>query len=168
MLLPLPAWEADPICRLSLIRDVTRTRRVRRQFPAGIAAIMAGLARTPLGTWLNHHQRAANVIVTNVPGPPTGVCLLGARVLEILPIIQLVGNIGLTLCAFSYAGAVSLVVTADRRGFPDLDTLVAGMADEWQVLEDSVATGLRGDGPARAAAAAADAAGVAVQPARGR
>jgi hypothetical protein len=57
-------------------------------------------------------------------------------VLDVVPIIQLIGNIGLTLCAFSYAGRVALVVTADEEGFPDLDELVAGMAEEWQLLSD--------------------------------
>jgi WS/DGAT/MGAT family acyltransferase len=135
IVLPLPAGEPDPVRRFKLIGETTRTRRARRQAPAAIAGIMAALARTPLGAWLNYHQRAANVIVTNVPGPPSPVYLLGAPIHEIVPIIQLVGNIGLTLCAFSYAGTISLVVTADGRGFPDLDALMAGMADEWHILQ---------------------------------
>jgi hypothetical protein len=60
--------------------------------------------------------------------------LLGAPVQEILPIIQLVGNIALTLAAFSYAGRVFLVVTADATGFPDLDVLMAGMERDWRDL----------------------------------
>ena len=67
-------------------------------------------------------------------GPPVPVYLFGARVLEILPIIELVGNIGLTLCAFSYAGEISLVVTADEHAFPDLDVLMEGMKRDWQLL----------------------------------
>ncbi len=51
-----------------------------------------------------------------------------------LAIIQLVGNIGLTLAAFSYAGRVSLVVTADASGFPDVDELVRGMERNWRAL----------------------------------
>ncbi len=52
--------------------------------------------------------------------------LFGARVLAILPIVGPVGNMGLVLCAFSYAGQMFLVVTADAHGFPDLDVLMAG------------------------------------------
>jgi len=74
------------------------------------------------------------VLVTNVIGPPAPVYLLGARILEIVPIIQLLGNIGLTLCAFSYAGQLVLVVTADANGFPDLDVLLAGMRHDWHAL----------------------------------
>lgn len=48
-----------------------------------------------------------------------------------MPIIQLVRNIGLTLCAFSYAGPLFMVVTADAGGLPDLDVLMAGMQRDW-------------------------------------
>jgi diacylglycerol O-acyltransferase / wax synthase len=69
-----------------------------------------------------------------VVGPPVPMYAFGARILDILPIIQLVGNVGLTLCAFSYAGRVSLVVTADATAFPDLDVLMAGMEQDWDAL----------------------------------
>ena len=136
IIVPLPVWQPGAASRLAEIVRANRRVRTRRQLPAGIAGAMAALQATPLGRWLNLHQRAANVIVTNVPGPSATVWLLGAPVLDILPIIQLIGNIGLTLCAFSYAGRVALVVTADEQGFPDLDELVAGMAEEWQLLSD--------------------------------
>ncbi|HEX6128270.1 MAG TPA: wax ester/triacylglycerol synthase family O-acyltransferase [Candidatus Limnocylindria bacterium] len=136
IIVPLPLWQTDADDRLAEIVRTSRRLRMRRQLPAGIAGAMTALQATPLGRWLNLHQRAANVIVTNVPGPSATVRLLGAPVLEILPIIQLIGNIGLTLCAFSYAGHVALVVSADARGFPDLDELIAGMAEEWKMLSD--------------------------------
>jgi hypothetical protein len=60
--------------------------------------------------------------------------IFGARILEILPIVRLFGNVGLALCAFSYAGQVSLVVTADAAGFPDLDVLIEGMERDWHAL----------------------------------
>ena len=69
-----------------------------------------------------------------MPGPQVPVYVLGARILAILPILQLVGNVGLVVCAFSYAGDVFLTVTADRTSFPDLDTLMAGMEEDWTRL----------------------------------
>ncbi|HEX5147933.1 MAG TPA: WS/DGAT domain-containing protein, partial [Candidatus Limnocylindrales bacterium] len=133
IVLPLPVGEADPGLRLD--RIVATTSRVKAiQRPAAIMNAMAAMAATPLGTYLNLHQRAVNVIATNVVGPPVPMYVLGAPVLDILPIIQLVGNIGLTLAAFSYAGRVSLVVTADARGFPDVDELARGMERDWRTL----------------------------------
>lgn len=134
IVLPLPAWEADPHSRLDRIVRTTREAKARRQLPAAIMGVMAVLAGTPLGRYLNLHQRAVNVIVTNVVGPPDPMYILGARILDIVPIIQLVGNVGLILCAFSYAGQLSLVVTADATAFPDLDVLIEGMERDWHAL----------------------------------
>lgn len=136
IVLTLPVWAAEVRHRLDLIVRLSNTAKVE-QLPAAIMGYMAGLAATPLGRYYAAHQHANNVIVTNVIGPPAPVYLLGARILEILPIIELVGNIGLTLCAFSYAGKVFLVVTADASGFPDLDVLVEGMALDWHRLTGS-------------------------------
>lgn len=136
IVLPLPVGEADAARRLD--RIVATTRRTKAiQRPAAIMNAMAAMSGTPLGQYLNLHQRAVNVMVTNVVGPPVPMYVLGAPILEILPIIQLVGNVGLTLCAFSYAGRVSLVVTADAGGFPDIDELIRGMELDWQSLSST-------------------------------
>jgi WS/DGAT/MGAT family acyltransferase len=136
IVLPLPVGEADAGRRLD--RIVATTRRTKAiQRPGAIMNVMAAMSATPLGTYFNLHQRAVNAIVTNVAGPPVPMYVLGAPILDILPIIQLVGNIGLTLAAFSYAGRVSLVVTADARGFPDVDELIRGMDRDWQALHEA-------------------------------
>jgi diacylglycerol O-acyltransferase len=129
----LPTWEADAGRRLDLIVRTTRKAKTMQR-SAAIAGVIAGLSSTPIARYFNLHQRAVNVIVTNVVGPRVPMFIFGARILQILPIIQLVGNVGLTLCAFSYAGEVFLVVTADANGFPDLDGLMAGMERDWQAL----------------------------------
>jgi WS/DGAT/MGAT family acyltransferase len=135
IVLPLPIWEADPGRRLHRI-VMTTSRSKAIQQPAAIMNAIAALAATPLGAYMNLHQRAVNVIASNVVGPPRPMYMLGGRVLDVLPIIQLVGNVGLTVCAFSYAGSVTLVVTADARGFPDIDELIAGMSADWQALSE--------------------------------
>jgi hypothetical protein len=82
--------------------------------------------------------------------------VLGARILDILPITRLFGNVGLTLCAFSYAGQISLVVTADATAFPDLDVLMAGMEQDWHALSGAHRAELiEGGVPAAEAPAAA-------------
>ena len=137
VVLPLPVWEADVGRRLELV--IATTREVKaRQRPAAIMGVLVGLTATPVGRYFMLRQRATNVLVTNVIGPPLPVYVLGARILDILPIIDLEGNIGVTLCAFSYAGQVFLVVTADATGFPDLDVLMAGMEREWADLTADV------------------------------
>ncbi|MGE5225469.1 MAG: wax ester/triacylglycerol synthase family O-acyltransferase [Planctomycetaceae bacterium] len=129
----LPAREPDPVRRLALVAD--RTRRIKAgQDPEAIAAFLAAVAATPIGRAYTRRQRTSNTIVTNVPGPPAPVYLLGARIEQIWPIIGLVGNIGLICCAFSYTGRLSLVVTADATTFPDLDVLIDGIDAAWHGL----------------------------------
>ena len=133
MSLPLPVWEADAERRLDLI--IGRTRQAKAaQHPALAMGVIGRLSATPLGRYLAAHQHAVNVEVTNVAGPPVPVYLFGAQVLAILPIVGPVGNLGPVLCAFSYAGQLFLVVTADAHGFPDLDVLMAGMAADGRAL----------------------------------
>jgi WS/DGAT/MGAT family acyltransferase len=136
IVLPLPVGEADPGRRLDrIVATTSRTKAIQR--PAAIMNAMAAMSATPLGAYFNLHQHAVNVMATNVVGPPVPVYVLGAPIVDILPIIQLVGNIGLTLAAFSYAGRVSLVVTADASGFPDVDELIRGMERDWQALAET-------------------------------
>jgi WS/DGAT/MGAT family acyltransferase len=134
--LPLPAWEPDATRRLALIAERTRATKATQQ-PAAIAGFMAALAATPVGRAYTTRQRTSNTVVTNVPGPPVPVYFLGARVRELLPIIELVGNVGQILCAFSYDGAIALVATADATSFPDLDTVIEGMRRDWDALTTS-------------------------------
>lgn len=46
------------------------------------------------------HQHMINVFTTNVAGPPVPVYLLGARILNVIPIVQIAGNVALAFCAF--------------------------------------------------------------------
>lgn len=133
VVVPLPVWEADVQRRLDLIARTTRETKAG-QHPAAIKGVLVRLSATPIGRYLTLHQRAANVLVTNVIGPPVPMFVLGSRILAVLPIVQVAGNIGLSLCAFSYAGQVFLVVTADASGFADLDVLMEGMERDWHAL----------------------------------
>jgi WS/DGAT/MGAT family acyltransferase len=133
VVLPLPIGEADPNRRLDRIVERTRRAKVGMR-AAAIMGVLVRLSATPVGRYLNTHQRAVNTIVSNVVGPPEPMYILGARIIDIVPILQLVGNLALVLCAFSYAGTIFVVVTADARGFPDIDVLMEGMEQEWRLL----------------------------------
>lgn len=133
VVVPLPVWESEVELRLDRIVEITAAIKTRQQ-PAAIMGTLVGIAATPIGRWFVLHQRATNAVVTNLPGPPVPVYVLGSRILDIFPIIDLEGNVGLVLCGFSYAGRMTLVVTADATAFPDLDVLMAGMEREWQRL----------------------------------
>jgi WS/DGAT/MGAT family acyltransferase len=131
--LSLPIGEVDPDRRLERVVATTSATKAGQR-PAAVTGLLASLAGTPLGRAYVARQRANNTMVTNVPGPQEQRWFIGAPVRDVLPIIQLIGNVGLTLCAFSYAGHLSLVVTADAAAFEDLDVLMQGMEREWTAL----------------------------------
>lgn len=133
IMLPLPVWERDASRRLDLIVQRAHQPGIRQQ-SAAIMGALAGLSALPMARSGSRRQRAVNVRVTNVAGPPVPAYIFGARIIEILPILRLFGNVGLALCAFSYARQVYLVVTADAARFPDLDVLMEGMERDWLAL----------------------------------
>ena len=58
----------------------------------------------------------------------------GMRVLEVFPIVPLLGNQPLGVAAVSYAGGLGIGITADRDTFPDLDVFSAAVRDELRAL----------------------------------
>jgi diacylglycerol O-acyltransferase len=129
----LPLGDADPHVRLSRIAaeraEATATQSVR-----GVTTIRAWTARFALTRALMGRQRYVQLMETFLPGPPRPIELLGARVLEVIPIQPLGRNVGLTVVASTYAGTLDLTVRADPDRFPDLDVLLAAMGREWLVL----------------------------------
>ncbi len=138
IMLPLPVCEPDPQRRLDRMAQ-TDHRRDGRALSALTMRILAALSAFPIARSGSRRQRAVNVRISTIYGPRKPAYILGARVLEILPIVRLFGNVGLALCAFSYVGQICLVVTADTARFPDLDTLMDGMEQDWHALVDSPA-----------------------------
>ena len=58
----------------------------------------------------------------------------GARVLEVFPVLPLMGTVTLGICALSYAGQFTISATADSDTYPDLDVFVAGVREDLEVL----------------------------------
>ena len=67
---------------------------------------------------------AANLIVTNVPGPRVPVFLLGARQLETYPMVPLLANQALGIALLSYDGGLFWGFNADWDAVEDLHDLV--------------------------------------------
>ena len=69
-------------------------------------------------------MRAYNLIITNVPGPPMPLYLLGARLKAIFPMVPLMQNQNLGIALFSYAGGMHWGFNADWESFPDVHEFV--------------------------------------------
>jgi WS/DGAT/MGAT family acyltransferase len=129
----LPAGEPDPAARLGSIA-VESARAKRDQPPTAGNVLLIWLARMGVANYFSRHQRMIHFVESNVPGPPVPVRVLGAPVLDVLPIGNLAGNLGVSFLAVSYAGTLAITVHVDADRFPDLPVLLAGMRREWAML----------------------------------
>jgi diacylglycerol O-acyltransferase / wax synthase len=131
--LPLPVGEPDAHRRLELIAAASRSAKAEQK-PAHIEALMAWLAATPVALAFVTRPRIVNTFVTNVMGPPVPLFLLGARVLDALPVVPIAGNVRVSFGVVSYAGTLSVLVVADAATSADLDVLEAGVRATWSQL----------------------------------
>jgi len=129
----LPLHGADPAARLRALTAET-TRAKRQQTAVAQQHFMILMARTGLARWLSRTQHIVNLVESNVPGPPAPIRILGAPVLELVPIGAIAGNLTITFLTISYAGRLVITAVADRDHFPDLPVVLAGMTREWAAL----------------------------------
>ena len=132
--------DPDPHRRLrEIARDSAQAKR--HQLPTAANSLLVWLARVGLLRYVSRHQRMVNVVESNVAGPAGTITLLGAPVIDIIPIGTLVGNLSLGFLALSYAGRLTIAVQADADQYPDLPVLIDAMHRDYAALR---AAGPRG------------------------
>jgi len=115
--------------------------------PAALRAVVA----------LEQSMNPSNLIVTNVPGPPFPLYVLGSRMVSANPLVTLLANQALGIAVFTYDGRMQFGFNADWDLVPDLHDLVLDTERSFADLRR--AAGL--DGAASAAGARATAASAA-------
>ena len=105
-ILSLPLTERDR-AGAARVRETTehlkRTRQARGgQILADLSEVVGSLTFLHVGVRLMHLLNPYNLIVTNVPGPPLPLYLLGARMVAGYPLVPLFENQGLGVAIFSY------------------------------------------------------------------
>ena len=152
MLVPLATDEVDAGQRLRRIRDAARGSKVAHSavgartllqstelLPFALAGLGAQLySRLQLA---ERHRPVFNVVVTNVPGPTQPLRIAGAPLLAHYGSAPLFDGLGLILTVMSYAGTVTVGVTADHAAMSDPAAFAQGLGAELDELEH--ATGLR-------------------------
>ena len=134
----LPVDERDPRRRLERTIETTRELKSTRRVVG--AELLEEIAdRTFDGLLTGFVQLAANthaynMVVTNVPGPPRPVYLLGAQLEEIYPLVPLFAGQGLGIALFSYDGDLCWGFSADWDAFPDLHDFARDIGKEFDRL----------------------------------
>jgi diacylglycerol O-acyltransferase / wax synthase len=137
MIVPLPIGEPGHVRRLSLIAADTDARKKKTRPPGSTLFRNAAIQRA----FLRHapRQRLMNIYIANVPGPPVPLYLAGAPLLEVFPIVPIMGNVPLGIGALSYAGQFNITAVADRDGCPDAAVFTEGLQASLDALSQPVA-----------------------------
>jgi len=132
MVVPLPVGVSDPVQRLQQIAAETAKRKLRSRPSVGKVPHRGLFGRMFLK--LVNRQRV-NVTTADLPGPEFPLYLAGAQLLEVFPVLPLIGKVSLGVGAMSYAGQFNITAVADKNAYPDIDVFAAGARDELRALE---------------------------------
>jgi WS/DGAT/MGAT family acyltransferase len=145
MLVPLATDDDDVADRMAAIvrasasmkKTVSNLKSVLpTEFPSiGLPWVMSALAslygRAGLAESL---PPVANLVVSNIPGPPMPMYLAGARMRTNFPVSIVTHGMALNVTVQSYDGALYFGIVACRRAMPDIDLFVACMDAAHQEL----------------------------------
>jgi diacylglycerol O-acyltransferase len=143
----LPLGLRDPLERLRYVHAELLPRREAAPTSMGARVFaLAGLVPPWLlrlaGRVALDHQPVADLAVTNLRGPGAPVYLLGARMLQVYPLVSGTGNLATIVGVLSYDDRLGICVTVDADVVPDPEVLLAGFPRSLRALVD--ATGVAG------------------------
>jgi WS/DGAT/MGAT family acyltransferase len=144
---------ADPHLRLARIRDASlrikgALRDVKGAVPTEFPSLgLPWLGNLLAGVWgrgrlADRLPPLANVVVSNVPGPPVPLYLLGARMLGYWPVSIPIHGMALNVTVQSYAGSLDFGLIACRRTVPDVDAIAARIGAAFDALDAAHAPAL--------------------------
>jgi WS/DGAT/MGAT family acyltransferase len=136
MVAHLPLGIADPGWRLRQIAHETAKRKTISRPSLG-AMFHSRLLRGPI-LKLIVRQRV-NVVSADLPGPTTSLYFAGAKLIEVFPLLNLLGSESLGVGALSYAGQFNVMAVGDADTYPDIDVFVASMRNDLRALIESTA-----------------------------
>jgi WS/DGAT/MGAT family acyltransferase len=139
MVVPLPLGIADPGQRLGQIAAETAKRKAVGR--PSLGAMFHGRLVRGVMLKLVVRQRV-NVVSADLLGPPTPLYFAGAQLIEVFPLVNLLGTESLGVGALSYAGQFSVLTVADAEAYPDLHIFAETADADLRALAESTA-GLR-------------------------
>ena len=137
MTISLPLAEQDPARRLAIISERT-TRAKQEHQGSGVAATLGAFDHIPpmvpgvVGAAVRSfvaNQPYVNLVVTNVPGSPQPLYLLGAEAMSITPVVPLGPNTALGVALLSHVDTLTFGLHVDPDLCPDVDRLTEEIRD---------------------------------------
>lgn len=137
----LPVDEADALRRLQRVHALTSELKGSGYVDGAETIIKIADWITPLAAPLTRmvsRRIPMNLVITNIPGPPVPLYLLGSRVLRTYPYVEVIDDEGLTIAVVSYDDHLFFGITSDRDVMPDLRLVAEGIEKELLTLADAV------------------------------
>jgi WS/DGAT/MGAT family acyltransferase len=168
----LPVAEMDPVAVLERVRDDARQAKSGHT-PAPIAAALAAADLLPRGGRALAARGVLrltgfNLIISNVPGPPIELSLMGRPMQAIFPAVPIPDGHALTIGALSYGGRLHVGLLADAAVVPDAVDVAREVEKAFDVLQVAALAEPPGSPRSRARAVAPRPAAGAPQPAASR
>ena len=144
LIVPLPIADSDPWSRLETIAETTR--ELKRSHSAvsfdALGSLIDLLPSPLLGPVVRRGSQStpANLAVSNLPGPRIPMYLLGARQLQMYPVLPLIGNQALGIVLMSYEDSLCWGLIADWDAVPDLHAFVEHLDVGYAELSDIAST----------------------------
>jgi hypothetical protein len=134
MVVHLPLGIADPSRRLQQIAPETAKRKA--------------ISRPSLGTMFHSKlvrgamlklivRQRVNVVSADLPGPPAPLYFIGAQLIEVFPMLNLLGNESFGVGALSYAGQFNIMAVGDADAYSDIEVFAAGARKDLAALAEA-------------------------------
>ena len=129
----LPCGDPDPMGRLYQVH-ASMTRCKREGEPEGSDLVLKAASRTP-GTVqqalsrLFASPRAFNLVVSNIPGPPAPMYMLGHKLDAVYPMVPLADHHAVSVGMLTVDDRACFGVYADREALPDVHVLAQDIDD---------------------------------------
>ncbi len=127
----LPCDEPEPLGRLKRVH-ATMSQRKRDGEPEGADLVLKAVEHTP--AVLQHavskvlaSPRTFNLVVSNIPGPPGQLYMLGCSLEATYPVVPLADRHAVSVGMTTVRDRACFGVYADREALPDADALVHGI-----------------------------------------
>ena len=136
----------NPVERLEAIKASTadaknELRALSRTTANNFTMVMNGLVLGAQALGLDERlSPAANLVISNVPGPKEDRYLMGARLVANYPVSVLVDGLALNITLLGYKDQLDFGYIACRDAMPDIDDLVDDMSASLEELEQALLT----------------------------